>query len=174
MARSRVIDSVGLFDEQFVSGCDFDFAIRLASNGEVRHVGRDLGDFLDEGAGLSTLGGRQQLEMAAILVRYGNYLSVPVVAGTRALRFNVDACLWDDQWHPVLHFCPELLRLRQAGRAALRNSHETSAWKVVWAATKEAFKASAKQSLPSEVAHAKRLLRRYKTTVHRARGFRDA
>ena len=71
MFRRSLIGQVGLFDEQFLSGGDFDFTVRLslASNGIKIHG--SLGSFLNERKGLSTSGDLQAIERTVIQRRYG-------------------------------------------------------------------------------------------------------
>lgn len=72
MFRKTAVEKCGLFDEQLVSGADFDLALRLAMNGEGMHIPEVLGFYLNEGMGASTRpDSKQPLERTVIELRYG-------------------------------------------------------------------------------------------------------
>ena len=71
MFRKSICDKAGYFDEQLKTGADFDFAIRLAYNGDVMFSEGNAGYYLNEGKGASTSGDLQPIEKTLIYVRYG-------------------------------------------------------------------------------------------------------
>tara|TARA_Y100001968_G_scaffold196582_1_gene180325 strand:+ start:98 stop:841 length:744 start_codon:yes stop_codon:yes gene_type:complete len=72
MFRKSVLEKTKLFDEQLVSGNDFDFALRLAFNSKGMHIPHNSGYYLNEGLGLSTRpDSKQALERTVIELRYG-------------------------------------------------------------------------------------------------------
>ena len=73
MFRRSVLDRCGMFDEQFKSGGDFDFAMRLARCGNGLCLSDMLGYYLNEGTGLSTNinDDVQAIERTVIELRYG-------------------------------------------------------------------------------------------------------
>ena len=72
MFRKSVLEKTKVFDEQLVSGNDFDFALRLAFNSKGLHIPHDSGYYLNEGMGLSTRpDSKQALERTVIELRYG-------------------------------------------------------------------------------------------------------
>jgi glycosyltransferase involved in cell wall biosynthesis len=71
MFRRSLIGQVGLFDEQFLSGGDFDFTVRLSLVSNGIKVRGSLGSFLNERKGLSTSGDLQAIERTVIQRRYG-------------------------------------------------------------------------------------------------------
>ncbi|MBC8443071.1 MAG: glycosyltransferase [Proteobacteria bacterium] len=72
MFRRSILDKCGMFDEQFKSGGDFDFAMRLARSGKGLCLPDILGFYLNEGVGLSTNNdGLQQIERTVVELRYG-------------------------------------------------------------------------------------------------------
>lgn len=72
MFKKSLLEKSGLFDEQLVSGADFDLAIRLAKNGIIGFIPEVLGYYLNEGKGASTNGnGNQEIEKTLIELRYG-------------------------------------------------------------------------------------------------------
>ncbi len=72
MFRRKIIDKIGLFDEQLISAADFDFAMRLARNSEGKHLNYNLGYYLNDRTGLSTKhGSLNELERTVVELRYG-------------------------------------------------------------------------------------------------------
>ncbi|MDC3404571.1 glycosyltransferase [Acidimicrobiia bacterium] len=72
MFKRSVIDKIGLFDEQLLSGADFDFAMRLARDFKGKHLDHNLGYYLNTGNGLSTnQNSLQELERTVVEIRYG-------------------------------------------------------------------------------------------------------
>ena len=71
MFKKSVIEKCGTFDEQFKSGGDMDFAMRLGRKCKGVHTNKVLGVYLDEGTGLSTGSELQPLERTVIERRYG-------------------------------------------------------------------------------------------------------
>ena len=71
MFRRLLLEQVGPFDEQFFSGGDFDFTVRLSLVTKGIKVRGLLGTFLNERKGLSTSGNLQAIERTVIQRRYG-------------------------------------------------------------------------------------------------------
>ena len=72
MFRKSAIKKAGMFDEQLVSGADYDLALRLGFNGKGMHIPNILGYYLNEGMGASTRpNSKQPLERTVIELRYG-------------------------------------------------------------------------------------------------------
>lgn len=71
MFRRSLLEQVGPFDEQFFSGGDFDFTVRLSLASKGIKVRGLLGTFLNERKGLSTSGDLQAIERTVIQRRYG-------------------------------------------------------------------------------------------------------
>ena len=72
MFRRKIIDKIGLFDEQLISAADYDFAMRLARNSEGKHLNYNLGYYLNDRTGLSTKhGSLNELERTVVELRYG-------------------------------------------------------------------------------------------------------
>lgn len=72
MFRKSLCKKIGYFDESLKSGSDFDFAIRLAANSDIKMIHSVDGFFLNENNGLSTRNdGVQVLERTVIELRYG-------------------------------------------------------------------------------------------------------
>ena len=76
MFRKSILEKCKAFDEQLVSGADYDLAIRLAYNGRGMHIPHNSGYYLNEGMGASTRpNSKQPLERTVIEIRYG----IPVI-----------------------------------------------------------------------------------------------
>ena len=72
MFKRSVVDEIGFFDEQLLSGSDFDFAMRLARDFKGKHLNHNLGYYLNTGNGLSTKqNSLQELERTLVEIRYG-------------------------------------------------------------------------------------------------------
>ncbi len=72
MFRKSILEKTKVFDEQLVSGADYDLALRLAFNGKGLHIPNILGYYLNEGLGASTRpDSKQPLERTVIELRYG-------------------------------------------------------------------------------------------------------
>ncbi len=72
MFKKSLCDKAGHFDEQLVSGADFDLSVRLAFNGTTVISDQSLGYYLNEGKGASTRpNSKQGLDKAIICLRYG-------------------------------------------------------------------------------------------------------
>ena len=72
MFRKSILEKTGMFDEQLVSGADFDFAVRLGIHGKGMHISDHIGYYLNEGAGASTrANSKQPLERTVVELRYG-------------------------------------------------------------------------------------------------------
>jgi hypothetical protein len=87
--KSGLADA-GLFDEQLVSGGDFDLAIRLALQGRAVRTTVPLGYYLDAGLGASTSPQSKQLvERTLIELRYAIYDKIDWLYVDRALEYDV-------------------------------------------------------------------------------------
>jgi glycosyltransferase involved in cell wall biosynthesis len=109
MFRKSLCEKAGYFDEQLLSGGDFDLSVRLALHTKSACVDKILGYFLNEGKGLSTRpDSKQALDRTTIELRYGiydkiDYSLVPKSAATH----NVPNILEFGQWVPVSKYVPD-------------------------------------------------------------------
>ena len=72
MFRKTLLEKTKVFDEQLVSGADFDLAIRMAYNGKGMYIPHNSGYYLNEGLGASTRpNSKQPVERTVIELRYG-------------------------------------------------------------------------------------------------------
>ena len=71
MFKKDVIKKIGKFDEQLISGADYDFAMRLGNNFKGGHINTNLGFYLNSGDGLSTKKeSKQEIERTVVELRY--------------------------------------------------------------------------------------------------------
>lgn len=72
MFNKKILKKIIGFDEQLLSGSDYDFAIRMARNFKGIHVNKILGYYLNTGNGLSTKSDSlQEIERTVVELRYG-------------------------------------------------------------------------------------------------------
>lgn len=104
MFRKSAIEKAGVFDEQLVSGADYDLALRLAFNGKGMHIPNILGYYLNEGMGASTRpDSKQPLERTVIELRYGIRILEPLlVPQTRA--YDVENIIVDGKKTPAMSY----------------------------------------------------------------------
>jgi len=104
MFRKSAIEKAGVFDEQLVSGADYDLALRLAFNGKGLHIPNILGYYLNEGMGASTRpDSKQPLERTVIELRYGIRILEPhLVAQTRS--YDVENIIVDGKKTPAMSY----------------------------------------------------------------------
>lgn len=116
MFRKSICKVAGLFDEQLVSGADFDFSVRLAMNGKAVMTDGLLGYYLNEGKGASTRpGSKQELDRTIIELRYGIYDKVDYDLVAEASTYKLQQILNDGVFCPIEQFAPnysELIKTR--------------------------------------------------------------
>ena len=97
MFRKSIIEKSGLFDEQLVSGADFDLALRLAFNGKGKHIPEVLGYYLNEGMGASTRpNSKQPLERTVIELRYDLNVLEPYLI-PEAIKYDVENIIMNNK-----------------------------------------------------------------------------
>ena len=103
MFRKSALKKSGVFDEQLMSGADYDLALRLAFNGKGLHIPLNLGYYLNDGQGLSTGSRKQPIERTVIELRYGVRVLEPhLVPQTR--EYDVENIVIDDKKIPAKTF----------------------------------------------------------------------
>lgn len=131
MWRRDLMSKVGWFDEQFSSGADFDYTVRLSLHSHAARTPGLIGYFLNEQAGLSTSGTLQPIERTAIQLRYGIYETLDWRYVHPSLRFRVRHILQPGEaWLPVEEFVPGYEQLIEARRPA--------AWRIPFHTAKAA------------------------------------
>jgi hypothetical protein len=100
--KKDVLQYSGMFDEQLVSGGDFDLSVRLALQGAAVRVPVLLGYYLDAGVGASTAPNSMQLvERTVIELRYGIYEKVDWQFVNRALNYDIKHVFYQEKSVPV-------------------------------------------------------------------------
>ena len=119
MWKKELINKVGYFDEQFKSGADFDYTVRLSLCSKGKKTNALVGYFTNERKGLSTsnLNGVeiQPLERTVIEMRYGIWSKVDVKYIPEALDYRITHILQPDGWCHISDFVTnykELVRRR--------------------------------------------------------------
>ena len=103
MFRKSALKKSGVFDEQLMTGADYDLALRLAFNGKGLHIPFNLGYYLNDGQGLSTGSRKQPIERTVIELRYGVRVLEPnLVPETRA--YDVENIIINDKKIPAKRF----------------------------------------------------------------------
>lgn len=102
MWRRNISNGAKWFDEQFLSGGDFDFTVRLSLCSKGARTRGLLGCFLNERLGLSTAGDRQPIERTVIQLRYGIFDNLDCNYIPAALRYRVCHILEPENvWAPL-------------------------------------------------------------------------
>ena len=103
MFRKSALKKSGVFDEQLMTGADYDLALRLAFNGKGLHIPLNLGYYLNDGQGLSTGSRKQPIERTVVELRYGVRVLEPhLVPETR--EYDVENIIINDKKIPAKSF----------------------------------------------------------------------
>ena len=103
MFRKSALKKSGVFDEQLMTGADYDLALRLAFNGKGLHIPYNLGYYLNDGQGLSTGSRKQPIERTVVELRYGVRVLEPhLVPETRG--YDVENIIINDKKIPAKTF----------------------------------------------------------------------
>jgi hypothetical protein len=112
--KKEVCSKVGYFDEQLSVCSDFDFAIKLATCGEIFQTPRILGYFLDEQKGLSTNGdGKQPVERTVIEIRYGILDKIDNRFLKRAKEYKIEETKQFGEYISIKQLVPNIEELRK-------------------------------------------------------------
>lgn len=103
MWRSSIMEILEGFDEQLLSGADFDYAIRLAFEGIGKKTHGIIGYHLNEGKGASTGGSHvpvniQPIERTVIELRYGIYDKIDYRFLPQALHYKIYKMEYSGKW----------------------------------------------------------------------------
>ncbi len=140
MWRRSLLPSIGWFDEQFCSGGDFDYTVRLSLGATGARTPGLLGYFLDERTGLSTSGDLQPMERTVIQLRYGIYETLDWHFVHAALQFRPRHLLQPGgQWVPVEQRIP--------GYEALIAARRQAAWRIPFHSVGAAIRRQAARQL---------------------------
>ncbi len=90
MWRRNLVDKVGFFDEQFKSGGDFDYTVRLSIFSKGKKTEGVIGYFLNDKSGLSTSNYKLQItERTVIEIRYGIWYKLDINYISRAFKYDI-------------------------------------------------------------------------------------
>ncbi|CAK7052242.1 MAG: hypothetical protein DELT_01095 [Desulfovibrio sp.] len=118
MFRKSLCEKVGLYDEQFISGADFDFCIRLAFYCDFKYLATPTGYFLSASEGLSTRpNSTQPVERTVIELRYGIYDKIQYGHLAAASSYTIPYLLQKGEWVHIRQFVPEWQELLQENSA---------------------------------------------------------
>jgi GT2 family glycosyltransferase len=107
MFRKSALEKSGMFDEQLVSGADYDLSIRLAFNGKAVRTNGLLGYYLNEGKGASTRpNSKQRLDRTAIELRYGIFDKIDYDYAPEATTLHLHHIIIDGIPHRIDLFVP--------------------------------------------------------------------
>lgn len=106
MWRRSLINKYGFFDEQFKSGGDFEYWVRLVANGVLmRKTQGIIGYFLNEKQGASTDGsGIQPIERTVVELRYGIFDKVDYSYLVRASKYDIGHIYYDSNRLDIRHY----------------------------------------------------------------------
>jgi glycosyltransferase involved in cell wall biosynthesis len=115
------LTKVGLFDEQFYSGADFDLIQRLLTIGGPVSTKSLLGYYLDEGLGASTRpNSRQPIERTVIEVRYGHIDSIDPLFLDAVADYDPSKILVAGKWLPMSEVISGYRELREINSMAFK------------------------------------------------------
>lgn len=107
-----------LFDEQFKVAGDFDFQIRATNHGNISNLPVNSGEYLNEGAGLSTSGLLQFIEGQVIYRRYkivDKIIPVPKFIFHR-LGYDEGRVLVSGDWHDISSYCNNIKSMQNINK----------------------------------------------------------
>jgi glycosyltransferase involved in cell wall biosynthesis len=117
MWRKSLCQKIGYWDEQFKSGADFDYAVRLALESSGKKTHGLLGYYLDEGLGLSTGNTPwQPIERTFIELRYGIYKKLDFWYYNRAKKYRIKEVLQNGEWVPIATLTPNYRQFAESGK----------------------------------------------------------
>ena len=107
MFKKALCEHAGLFDEQLVSGADFDLSIRLAFNGKAVATDSILGYYLNEGKGASTRpDSKQALDRTIIELRYGIFDKINYDLVAEASTYKIHDIIIGGSTQTVEYYVP--------------------------------------------------------------------
>ena len=107
MFKKKICKKIGLFDEQLLSGADFDFAIRLALFSKGKMIDKNLGYYLNNQQGASTRkDSLQPLEANFIYMRYGIFHKLDKNNIYKIMRYNINNFFFNNKKHAVEKYLP--------------------------------------------------------------------
>lgn len=107
MFKKSLTERAGIFDEQLVSGADFDLSVRLAFNGKAVVADGNLGYYLNEGKGASTRpNSKQKIDRTIIELRFGIYDKMDYDLVAEASTYHLHHVIVDGVPHLIDLYVP--------------------------------------------------------------------
>jgi len=105
MFKKSVCDKIGYYDEQLISGGDFDFAIKLAREVRGKKILKNLGFYLNDQKGLSTKkNSTQVIEKDLICLRYGIFHKVNLSSIFKIMNYDIKNTKYNNKYYPINKF----------------------------------------------------------------------
>ena len=103
MFRKNICNKIGYYDEQLISGSDFDFAIKMALVSKGKKILNNLGYYLDVGTGLSTTkkNNTQIVEKNLICLRYGIFKKVNFHSIIQIMKYEIKSTKYKNKYIPI-------------------------------------------------------------------------
>ncbi len=103
MFRRTVLEKVGFFDEQLISGADYDFAMRLARSCKGQHLDHNLGFYLNNRSGLSTKSDSlQEIERTVVEIRYNLEIINKSLIKKAQSMYNISQYNFNDKFEDIM------------------------------------------------------------------------
>lgn len=132
MFKKSLCEKAGYFDEQLMSGADFDLSIRLAYNGKTVFAKDLLGYYLNEGKGASTRpDSKQALDKAVIVLRYGIFDKVDVSFIPNIIHFSIPHIISFGKSERVSKYVPHYNEIITSNSPLFKRSLYVSALSVL-------------------------------------------
>jgi len=144
--RIGLLEKVGGWDEQFLSGGDFDFQVRAALNCEFKKTPGLLlyyTKYQDSGSASSSM--LEPIERTVIELRYGAFDIIDYRYLKYAGNYRINEMLFNGDWHPLNNYVPnytELIKEREHLRAVGVRNFRIAQIKRLPASVKQAIKSS--------------------------------
>jgi glycosyltransferase involved in cell wall biosynthesis len=133
MWRKEIHEKIGYFDEQLLSGADFDLMIRIALKYKMKKSKGLLGYFLNEARGASTAPtGRQPTERTVIELRYGIYDKIDLWYWREAKKYRIHEMLHRGSWIPLEKYFPNYQEMIKRNRRYLWLSFPKTVYRSVY------------------------------------------
>jgi hypothetical protein len=123
----KFLSKVGLFDEQFKSGADYDFIQRLLTVGIPTSTKNLLGYYLNEGLGASTRkNSLQPIERTVIEIRYGHIESIDLRYLDSVADYNPSSILLAGEWFEMGSIISNYKEIRDRNSEAFKKKLSNS------------------------------------------------
>ena len=102
MFRKNICNKIGYYDEQLISGSDFDFAIKMALVSKGKKILNNLGYYLNAEKGLSTKKNTTQgIESSLIYLRYGIFEKFNHNSIFEIMKYEIKSTKYQNKYIPM-------------------------------------------------------------------------